>query len=229
MPLVWKRVQDIPKNWTVIYKALCLLEHLVRHGSQKVIDDARENLSKIRYLQEFQYQDEQSRERGSGIRAKAKEIADLLMDDEQLRKIRTEAQKNRDKYVGMSSEGHVDSSFGGPHYLQEYDRGVGTYTDENRPERRRSQDTGDSHTKPKKKTPKKSSPAKTKKPSKKKKGQKKKKMRLKKKKRKKKRKKKKKKRKKRKKKNQILPKRKSHLLRKSLQRKLFLRKLPSNK
>jgi len=93
MPLVWQRVQQPSKQWTVIYKSLCLIEHLVRHGSQRVIDDVRDNLSKIRMLQEFSYDDEQGRERGTGIRTKAKEVCDLVMDDEALRQTRTEAQK----------------------------------------------------------------------------------------------------------------------------------------
>jgi len=155
MPLLWRRVQENPKNHTIIYKALLLLEHMVRHGSQKVIDDARDNLSKLRMLQEFQYEDEQGRERGTGIRSKAKEVCDLLMDDEQLRTIRAEAQKNRDKYVGMSSEGQVEGGYGGAHYLQEYDRGVGgnsSYSDAPRDKETRTRRGSGESSKPKKKT-----------------------------------------------------------------------------
>jgi len=135
MPLIWQRLNLPPRNWTVILKTLALLDHLVRHGSQKVIDDDRDHMSTIRGLQEFSYHDEEGRERGSSIRTNAKELSDLLNDDEELRKIRTEAQKNRDKYVGLSSDGSSQTGgYGNAHYMSSYDQGVtstyGQYSDE---------------------------------------------------------------------------------------------------
>lgn len=48
--------------------------------------------------------DEQGKDQGVNVRNKVKEIISLVQDNERLREERKRAKKNRDKYVGMSSE-----------------------------------------------------------------------------------------------------------------------------
>ena len=36
MQMIWKRVNDSGKNWRHVYKALVLLEYLIKTGSEKV-------------------------------------------------------------------------------------------------------------------------------------------------------------------------------------------------
>ena len=36
MQMVWKRINDSGKNWRHVYKALVLLEYLIKTGSEKV-------------------------------------------------------------------------------------------------------------------------------------------------------------------------------------------------
>ena len=36
MQMVWKRLNDHGKNWRHVYKALVLLEYLIKTGSEKV-------------------------------------------------------------------------------------------------------------------------------------------------------------------------------------------------
>ena len=38
MQMVWKRLNDHGKNWRHVYKALVLLEYLIKTGSEKVRD-----------------------------------------------------------------------------------------------------------------------------------------------------------------------------------------------
>ena len=37
MQMIWKRLNDHGKNWRHVYKALVLLEYLIKTGSEKVI------------------------------------------------------------------------------------------------------------------------------------------------------------------------------------------------
>ena len=38
MQMIWKRLNDHGKNWRHVYKALVLLEYLIKTGSEKVLD-----------------------------------------------------------------------------------------------------------------------------------------------------------------------------------------------
>ena len=37
MQMIWKRLNDHGKNWRHVYKALVLLEYLIKTGSEKVV------------------------------------------------------------------------------------------------------------------------------------------------------------------------------------------------
>jgi len=44
MQMIWKRLNDHGKNWRHVYKALVLLEYLIKTGSEKVAQQCRENI-----------------------------------------------------------------------------------------------------------------------------------------------------------------------------------------
>ncbi|KAH8914626.1 ENTH-domain-containing protein [Atractiella rhizophila] len=61
MPTIYKRFTEKEAyEWRQIYKALQLLEYLVKHGSERVVDDARTHLSMIKMLRNFHYVDEKT-------------------------------------------------------------------------------------------------------------------------------------------------------------------------
>ncbi|GKV13246.1 hypothetical protein SLEP1_g24286 [Rubroshorea leprosula] len=47
MAVIWKRINDTGKNWRHVYKGLTVLEYLVAHGSERVIDEIREHSHQI--------------------------------------------------------------------------------------------------------------------------------------------------------------------------------------
>ena len=48
-----------------IFQALNLIDHLIRNGSPRIIDDTRDRIEKLRSLQDFSFK-EQQYERGNG-------------------------------------------------------------------------------------------------------------------------------------------------------------------
>lgn len=45
-------------------QALQLLEYLIKHGSERVVDDARSHVSTLKMLRSFHYIDEKSKDQG---------------------------------------------------------------------------------------------------------------------------------------------------------------------
>lgn len=78
----------------IIIKALTLLEYLVRHGPERIIDEVRDSLYRLRSMSGFHYTDE-GRDRAGGVREKAKHIIELVSDTELLRAEREKARQNR--------------------------------------------------------------------------------------------------------------------------------------
>ncbi|XP_042236377.1 uncharacterized protein LOC121875759 [Homarus americanus] len=105
MGMLWKRMlQDNRTAWRRTYKSLLLLNYLVRNGSERVVTSAREHIYDLRTLENFKYIDEQGKDQGLNIRVKAKDLIDFIQDDNRLREERKKAKKNKDKYVGVSSD-----------------------------------------------------------------------------------------------------------------------------
>ena len=44
MKAVWEGVNEKGKNWRVVFKALSLLEHLIKNGAERCVDEARERI-----------------------------------------------------------------------------------------------------------------------------------------------------------------------------------------
>ncbi|XP_029032367.1 epsin-2 isoform X2 [Osmia bicornis bicornis] len=108
MQMLWKRLNDHGKNWRHVYKALILLEYLIKTGTEKVAQQCKENIFAIQTLKDFQYM-EGSKDQGVYVREKAKQLVALLKDDERLRNERARALKAKERFAqsvsGFGSDG----------------------------------------------------------------------------------------------------------------------------
>ncbi|XP_057571150.1 epsin-3 isoform X2 [Hippopotamus amphibius kiboko] len=102
MGMLWRRLNDSGKNWRHVYKALTLLDHLLKTGSERVAHQCRENLYTIQTLKDFQYIDRDGKDQGVNVREKVKQVMALLKDEERLRQERTHALKTKER---MALEG----------------------------------------------------------------------------------------------------------------------------
>lgn len=102
MGMVWRRLNDSGKNWRHVYKALTLLDYLLKTGSERVAHQCRENLYTIQTLKDFQYIDRDGKDQGVNVREKVKQVMSLLKDEERLRQERTHALKTKER---MALEG----------------------------------------------------------------------------------------------------------------------------
>ncbi|CAN6479391.1 unnamed protein product [Victoria cruziana] len=118
MSVLWKRVNDTGKNWRHVYKALTVLEYLVAHGSERVIDEIKEHAYQISTLSDFQYIDSSGRDQGSNVRKKSQSLVTLVNDKERIQEVRQKAHANRDKF-----------RTGGMHKSSSYSGAVGGYGD----------------------------------------------------------------------------------------------------
>lgn len=111
MPTIYRRfMEKEASEWRQIYKALQLLEYLVKHGSERVVDDARSHLATIKILRNFHYIDEKGKDQGINVRNRAKEIADILGDVDRIRQERRKARSNKNKYTGGGNGEFVPGS-----------------------------------------------------------------------------------------------------------------------
>ncbi|XP_036444054.1 clathrin interactor 1 isoform X2 [Colossoma macropomum] len=105
MNMLWTRMlKDNKKNWRRVYKALLLLAYLIRNGSERVVTSAREHIYDLRSLENYHFVDENGKDQGINVRQKVKEMVEFVQDDDRLREERKKAKKNKDKYIGVSSE-----------------------------------------------------------------------------------------------------------------------------
>lgn len=102
MQMIWKRLNDHGKNWRHVYKALVLLEYLIKTGSEKVAQQCKENIFAIQTLKDFQYIEE-NKDQGMNVREKSKALVTLLKDDEKLRAERARALKAKERFAQSAS------------------------------------------------------------------------------------------------------------------------------
>ncbi|XP_065173198.1 epsin-2 isoform X3 [Atheta coriaria] len=112
MQMIWKRLNDHGRNWRHVYKALVLLEYLIKTGSEKVGQQCKENIFAIQTLQDFQHLEE-GKDQGQNVREKARQLAQLLQDDERLRTERAKAIKAKERLAkqpcAFGSDGGLDT------------------------------------------------------------------------------------------------------------------------
>ncbi|KAJ9070790.1 hypothetical protein DSO57_1003653 [Entomophthora muscae] len=107
MDIIDKRLNDSGKNWRHVFKALIVMEYLLQNGSEEVVAHCRNNLYIIKTLREFQFVDEHSKDQGANVRHKAKDVTQLLTNEQKLKEARAHLQD-------MNSFGNYgnDSSYG---------------------------------------------------------------------------------------------------------------------
>lgn len=114
--LMWQSMENQrPAAWRVVFKALSLLEHLIKNGSERCVDDARNHGHALRALLQFNYY-EGTVDRGLGVREKSKQLIEILSDDERVREERMKARKLREKFgskLGGVSGGAGSGGYGG--------------------------------------------------------------------------------------------------------------------
>lgn len=111
MPMIYKRfTEKAAEEWRQIYKALQLLEFLIKNGSERVIDDARGHLTLLKMLRQFHYIDQNGKDQGVNVRNRADELAKLLSDVDKIRAERKKARANRSKYSGVEGGGGMGMS-----------------------------------------------------------------------------------------------------------------------
>ncbi|KAK4231127.1 Epsin-3 [Podospora fimiseda] len=116
MPMIYRRfTEKSAEEWRQIYKALQLLEYLIKHGSERVIDEARSHIALLKMLRQFHYIDPNGKDQGVNVRHRAKELAELLNDVERIRTERKKARAIKGKFVGVQGGSGMGSSsrFGG--------------------------------------------------------------------------------------------------------------------
>lgn len=100
--MIYRRfTEKAAEEWRQIYKALQLLEYLIKHGSERVIDDARGHITLLKMLRQFHYIDQNGKDQGINVRNRAKELAELLSDVDRIRTERKKARANKAKYTGV--------------------------------------------------------------------------------------------------------------------------------
>ncbi|XP_029110305.1 epsin-2 isoform X2 [Scleropages formosus] len=136
MSMIWKRLNDHGKNWRHVYKALTLLDYLIKTGSERVALQCRENIFAIQTLKDFQYVDRDGKDQGINVREKSKQLVALLKDDDRLKGERSQALKTKERMAQVAtsagSSGHMSFGRGSSQpnlstsYSEEYGRSEGS-------------------------------------------------------------------------------------------------------
>jgi len=76
------------KNWRHVYKALILLEYLIKNGHERVVYNAKDHIYELKGLSHFEYIDDKGKDQGINVRNRSKEIVNLLNDVDRLKEER---------------------------------------------------------------------------------------------------------------------------------------------
>uniref|UniRef100_H3D218 Epsin 2 n=1 Tax=Tetraodon nigroviridis TaxID=99883 RepID=H3D218_TETNG len=133
MSMIWKRLNDHGKNWRHVYKALTLLDYLIKTGSERVALQCKENIFAIQTLKDFQYIDRDGKDQGINVREKSKQLVVLLKDEDRLKGERSQALKTKERMAQVST-GSSQMGFGrgssqpnlSTSYSEEYGRSDGS-------------------------------------------------------------------------------------------------------
>ncbi|TRY59070.1 hypothetical protein DNTS_008391 [Danionella cerebrum] len=103
MSMIWRRLNDHGKNWRHVYKALTLLDYLIKTGSERVALQCKENIFAIQTLKDFQYVDRDGKDQGINVREKSKQLVVLLKDDDRLKGERYQALKTKERMAQVAT------------------------------------------------------------------------------------------------------------------------------
>mmetsp|Transcript_6694 Transcript_6694/g.13298 ORF Transcript_6694/g.13298 Transcript_6694/m.13298 type:complete len:445 (-) Transcript_6694:87-1421(-) len=101
--VIARRLQEKEERWRMCYKALLLLEYLIKHGPKKVALDVANSSSVLNSLKHFEYKDANGKDHGVNIRHRATEISELVENPHRLEEERQKAAENKAKYTGVSA------------------------------------------------------------------------------------------------------------------------------
>jgi epsin len=87
-----------------------VLDYCLHAGSENVVLYFRDNIYIIKTLKEFQYVDEYGKDQGANVRQKAKDITNLLTDENRLREQRRSRAHMRDRMIGQRGNGEDDEA-----------------------------------------------------------------------------------------------------------------------
>ncbi|CAL8123411.1 unnamed protein product [Orchesella dallaii] len=153
MGMLWKRIAENKRSPRRIYKSLLVLHHLLLHGSDRVVRATQDRLYEVRQLQDYHAVEDpgftlnaiipasgtETKDGEANVRHKAKEMVELIQDEERLRDERKKARKNRDKYVGIGSDKMMTSK-----WSDDYDYGNNEDEKSSPPSRSKSKPYSDS-------------------------------------------------------------------------------------
>lgn len=131
MSMIWKRLNDHGKNWRHVYKALTLLDYLIKTGSERVVVQCKENIFAIQTLKDFQYIDKDGKDQGINVREKSKQLVVLLKDEDRLKAERSQALKTKERMAQVSTGSSMGFGRGSSQpnlatYSEEYGRSEGS-------------------------------------------------------------------------------------------------------
>ncbi|EFP12881.1 CRE-RSD-3 protein [Caenorhabditis remanei] len=100
-PLFARMLENNKDAWRRVYKSLILLDYLLKNGSERFVQEAREKTYELRRLESYKYIDEKGKDQGINIRHRVKQILELLNDDDLLQAERKKANSDdKSKYKG---------------------------------------------------------------------------------------------------------------------------------
>ncbi|VDM32363.1 unnamed protein product [Hydatigera taeniaeformis] len=132
MQMIWRRLNDKSKNWRHVYKALILLEYIIKTGSDKVAVQCRENIHAIETLMDFYYV-EDGKDVGNSVREKARSLNALLRDEERLQEERAKALLARERLMhggALGTSAAAASAYSPP---LSFPRAASAFGDDRRP------------------------------------------------------------------------------------------------
>ncbi|KTW25969.1 hypothetical protein T552_03243 [Pneumocystis carinii B80] len=109
MDMLDRRMNDKGKNWRHVFKALTVLDYCLHSGSENTVKWAKDNIYIIKTLREFNYVSEDGKDQGSNVRIKARDITELLQDDDRLRSERKNRTHMHDR-LGLQQNDNTPSS-----------------------------------------------------------------------------------------------------------------------
>ncbi|CAM9097921.1 unnamed protein product [Discosporangium mesarthrocarpum] len=102
MQTIWRTIEGPPRNWRSISKALQLLDHLLKHGAERITSEARDHIHTIRSLTEFTYY-EGHLDKGIPVRDRADALSQLLANPERIQAERMRARDMRGTFTAVAS------------------------------------------------------------------------------------------------------------------------------
>jgi len=105
MDMIWKRLHDSVKNWRHIYKALLLVEFLLKAGPVHVVAEIQKNVFAVQTLTTFAYVSAKSGvDKGMNVREAAANVLKLLQSEPLLRREREVGVRNHQRYTEVMGD-----------------------------------------------------------------------------------------------------------------------------